>query len=164
MCMGFSKKMTTEEILFATQPAAASQIGKIVAGLCLLFGGVYLGITTDSRWLLAIPAGGILVTISWYNVASMKYVLTTERFLNRVGLFSVTFQEIELFRVKDFIVAQSFMDRLFNVGNISILSEDKSTPAIYLYGLENPVGWKEVMRQATIRARKYHQLRPLEVL
>ena len=57
-----------------------------------------------------------------------KYKLTDEKILLESGLFSITQEEIRLYRIMDVTVKCSFLQRIFNVGTIHCCSADKSTP------------------------------------
>ena len=62
--------------------------------------------------------------------------------------------EIELFRIKDVTVHQTFMQRLLGVGTVTVLSSDDSTPQLVLPGVDDPLSFKETLRTEYRAARK----------
>ncbi len=56
--------------------------------------------------------------------------ITDERIEYTHGIFTQVNETIELFRVKDSNFRQTFLQRLFNVGIVTIQSSDKSAPVI----------------------------------
>jgi len=55
-----------------------------------------------------------------------RYTLTTERLILTSGIFSRRVDEIELFRVKDVTLKQSFFQRLVGYGTVVVSSSDMS--------------------------------------
>jgi uncharacterized membrane protein YdbT with pleckstrin-like domain len=55
-----------------------------------------------------------------------RYTLTSERLIVAKGLLSRKIDEIELFRIKDVTLSQSFFQRLVGYGNVKVASSDTS--------------------------------------
>ncbi len=84
---------------------------------------------------------------------SLHYRLTNYRLFTERGLLSRQHDELELIRVDDVSVRQSFFQRLMGVGTISLLSTDASNPRLDLAGISRPLELKELVR-AQVRARR----------
>ena len=56
------------------------------------------------------------------------YSLTEEALLVQTGFFSQRFEEIKLYRIRDFTVNRSFIQRMFGLGTVHICSADSSSP------------------------------------
>jgi uncharacterized membrane protein YdbT with pleckstrin-like domain len=65
-------------------------------------------------------------------VKSVRYEITSERIKISSGIFSKKNSAMELYRVKDYTMEAPFFYRLFHLGNINILTSDRSTPQITL--------------------------------
>lgn len=74
-----------------------------------------------------------------------KYSLTNEKILIESGLFSLTQEEIRLYRVMDVTVKCSLLQRIFNVGTIHCCSADKSTPEFDIKDVKNPIKVKDLI-------------------
>jgi len=112
-------------------------------------------------WIIAAAVvAAVLVRVLWrwakYRF-TLRYRLTTERLFIDKGLFSRTRDEIELIRVDDVRVKQSLMDRFFKVGQVRIISTDRTHAELVLLGIDEPDGVKEKVRQY-MRARRKKSL------
>ena len=59
-----------------------------------------------------------------------RYYLTDHQLITRVGFLSIKEDEIELYRIVDKRIEQTFFQRLFGCGTVIILSRDEDTPEI----------------------------------
>ena len=84
---------------------------------------------------------------AWLTVYSHKYVITTERFSEREGIFSRTTHDLELFRVRDITFSEPFALRVLGCGDIILNTSDKTTPIVVLHGLKNPRSVMEIIRK-----------------
>jgi uncharacterized membrane protein YdbT with pleckstrin-like domain len=112
------------------------------------------------RWLpLALGVswsaiGAILVLRLLFERLSTRYRLTTERLFEETGLWRREVREIELVRVDDVSFSQSVVERIFDVGSISIASTDADEPRLVLRGISAPEPVKEMIRAQTKRLRQ----------
>lgn len=95
-----------------------------------------------------VPLGRALVR-RW----SLRYRLTNHRLFTERGLLSRQHDELELIRVDDVSVRQGFFQRLVDVGTITLLSTDASSPQLTMEGIPHPLELKEKLR-AQVRARR----------
>jgi uncharacterized membrane protein YdbT with pleckstrin-like domain len=65
-------------------------------------------------------------------IKAVRYEITSERIKISSGIFSKKNSAMELYRVKDYTMEAPFFYRLFGLGNINILTSDRSTPQITL--------------------------------
>ena len=87
--------------------------------------------------------------------ASVGYRLTTHRLFTETGVLSRDLNEIELVRVDDVSVHQNFIQRIFNVGTITVFSpHDQTDPRLTMVGIENPIEVKELIRNHVRRRRQ----------
>ena len=74
-----------------------------------------------------------------------KYKLTDEKILLEAGLFSITQEEVRLYRIMDVTVRCSFLQRIFKVGTIHCCSADKSTPEFDIKDVKNAIQVKDLI-------------------
>ena len=67
-----------------------------------------------------------------------RYILTEEKLIINMGFFSKSEEEIRLYRITDFSVKQSFLQRIFGVGNIYISSSDNMQGEFTIYQIKKP--------------------------
>jgi len=68
---------------------------------------------------------------------SVDYRLTSQRFLHKRGVMRRVSDQILLVDIDDVEYVQGLMDRMFNVGTITIISNDASDPKLPLLGIDD---------------------------
>ncbi len=84
--------------------------------------------------------------VAWIRLRSTMYTVTTQRVLTEQGIFSKTVNEIDLRYVEDSSFSQSFIQRLLGIGNVLLMSSDKTTPHYVLRAIKDPRGVRETIR------------------
>lgn len=114
----------------------------ILAGivtLATIVGGVVLAFEATG-WLIA---AGIIIAL-WvvtflvllYRQYSVHYRLTNQRLIHEKGLLSRVTDRIEVIDVDDVTFSQGIIERMLNVGTITITSSDRTHPEMVLPGIE----------------------------
>ncbi len=109
------------------------------ASLALLIAGI-LWAGTAVAWLIV----SVLMLLPWlycvatlsYRWMSVRYLLTSQRFIHEHGILRRVHDRIELLDVDDISSEQGLLERLVGVGSIRILSHDRSDPSLILPGIE----------------------------
>ena len=96
----------------------------------------------------------ILPLIVYLRTRFTIYELTEERFREKTGILSQTIEELELYRVRDYTVEKPFIMRLFGLGNLTLLTSDKTNPKIYLYAIKNVESVRDLFRKNVEATRK----------
>lgn len=96
-------------------------------------------------------------------ITFIKYQLTSERLIISQGLLNLSGQQIQLYRMKDFSIKQSLMDRLFGVGDILIISSDPQCPQFLIRKIKNPWQVLELFNEAVQIAYTESGVRPSEI-
>lgn len=104
--------------------------GELFLALLLLGGAFWLN-------LLCLPAIVILgmAFYRFYRIKNTLYILTAETLKVRTGIFNYTLITLELYRVKDYIVTQSFILRLFKLMNLTLYTTDRQDVVVSLRGI-----------------------------
>jgi uncharacterized membrane protein YdbT with pleckstrin-like domain len=97
-------------------------------------------------------AAAIIVPVLWlamagyllYERMSVDYTLTTQRFVHKHGIFRRVTDRTEVIDIDDVRYEQGFIERMFGVGTIKLLSSDTSDPELTLRGID------DVQRVATL--------------
>ena len=110
------------------------------------------------RWALLAFAVLPVLVILWSLMArklSTRYRLTNYRIFKDSGILSRQLNEIELVRVDDVAVRQNIIQRVFNVGVVTVIApHDQTEPRLELIGIENPIEVKELIRNHVRLRRK----------
>jgi hypothetical protein len=92
------------------------------------------------------------------------YELTTQRIRIIRGILGNTIQEIELVRLKDSKVTQHMGERMLDIGDITIISEDAMTPEVVLHNVADPLQVREKIRTAMLAEKERRGVRYREDL
>ncbi|MHB0959890.1 MAG: PH domain-containing protein [Pirellulaceae bacterium] len=95
--------------------------------------GLFLGLLCATLCL-----GGIGLYVMYWKL-SVRYTLTSHEFFHRVGLFGYVTDRIAMIDVDDVAYSQGPFERLMGVGTIKIMSNDRSQPDLFLYGIDRVV-------------------------
>jgi uncharacterized membrane protein YdbT with pleckstrin-like domain len=107
------------------------------------------GRLTTAGWIIAgaltlIEALAFLV--AWVKLRSTSYTITNQRVQIEQGIFSKTVDEIDLRYVDDSSFTQGLLDRILGIGNVTLVSSDKTTPRYVLRSVRDPRGVREMIR------------------
>ena len=69
---------------------------------------------------------------------AMRYRITNYRIDFERGILTKRIDTLELWHVDDINFEQGIVDRMMNVGTITVISDDRSTPRLELAGVPNP--------------------------
>ncbi len=67
-----------------------------------------------------------------------KYTLSETCLFIKRGVFSISEEEIRLYRILDITLKRSFWERLFGLGTIHLCTADKSTPEFDILHIKKP--------------------------
>ena len=132
-----------------------------------VLGVVFLGVigTLDLHQRMMIYGGlmaalwGILGFTLIYRKLSVRYELTSQRFVHKSGILIRRTDRIELLDVDDVTFVQGIVQRLFKVGKIHIESSDRTHPHLELIGIadvENVYNTIDDARRLERRRRGLH--------
>ena len=165
-----------EQTLWEGSPSLALAYGKIlgliVRAIVLIVAGYLLiefalpavqGLSPDIRTLIEPKA----TMISWgiiaiffiamvpstaalfSTIAQIKnthYKVTNQRILIERGVLSKSLQEIDMRSIDDTKFHQSFLERIFGVGDLSIEFTDETAQKVVLQGIRDPKSTRELIR------------------
>jgi len=106
----------------------------------------------ELSWVIWTVLGGVLVSglilliPVFLRIISRRYRLTSQRLFIERGILSQTIDQTELIRVDDVRVEKTFLDRVFGVGTVSLLSTDVSDRLVVIEGIDNAERVAEAVR------------------
>lgn len=132
-----------EELLYAGRPAVLPSFGALV---------------------LAILTLGIYAVYAWIRASGTHYKITSQRIVIERGLFSKRMEQIDLFRVVDYVVERPFSQRMMGTGNLVLEAMDKTTPEVRIEAIKTDVmALYERLRYATNLEKQKRGVRVLDV-
>jgi len=173
-----------ERELWQGSPSATAMTGAILAGTlfsAVVIVGTYAlygpaltfltGLSRDLARFVARNESGVrlaaiafvvtvvglrLFKLSW-RVAVLKshhYRITDQRVVIESGVLSRQIEEIDMRNVEDLLFRQSLVERLLGVGDVTIVSADRTAGQVRLIGLEKPRELRELIRTTAYAATK----------
>ncbi|MCC6873595.1 MAG: PH domain-containing protein [Sandaracinaceae bacterium] len=140
---GPSAGATDERVLFDGRPAMVGSAGAL---------------------LVAILTIGLALLYFWMRSLGRHYRITTGRVVIEHGLFSKRMEQIDLYRVTDYVVERPFGQRLLGTGNLVLVTQDRTTPEIRVEGIRADVrALYEELRAATEAEKRRRGVRMLDV-
>lgn len=86
------------------------------------------------------------------QLKATHYILKKDRLLVERGILRRKTDELELFRVRDFQLDEPLLMRAFNLGNIILVTTDKTTPIVQLDAIFNIREVHENLRKLVIQS------------
>jgi uncharacterized membrane protein YdbT with pleckstrin-like domain len=134
--------VATEDVLYDGYPAMVPSLGIL---------------------LLAIITLGIALPFLWFRARGRHYRVTTQRVVIEAGVFSKKMEQVDLYRITDYVVERPFGQRLLGTGNVVLEAIDSTTPVVRLDGLRTDVvQLYEKLRAATEAAKQRRGVRVLD--
>ncbi|MGZ4807736.1 MAG: PH domain-containing protein [Thermoanaerobaculia bacterium] len=152
-----------EEMLWRGSPSWAVLLGKVaITVIAVIFipliarviAARALDLDMSSRivqigWLLTLIVfvyQAITFLVAFFRIRSTVYTISNQRVMIESGLFSKALSEIDLRYIDDSNFTQSFLARLLGIGNVTLVSSDKTTPTYVLRNIKDPRVVREMIR------------------
>ena len=93
-----------------------------------------------------------------------RYALSEDRLFISVGFLNIRDDEILLYRGRDIDTQRSLFQRLFGVGTVTVMSSDKTMPALVLKNIKDPVFVKELIHKQVEEMKIKRRVRVGEIM
>lgn len=137
-----------DEMVGYTSPSQLVNVPSVIMGIigCIFF------IYTET-YIMAL-ASLVLPVLRMIEFHYWRYEFGELTIQERKGVFSVTRKEMTYYRIKSVMVEEPFWMRLFNLGNVTLISSDPLMPNLQLYAIKNPNKTRDVLKQVVHVHRK----------
>jgi len=146
-----------EETLWHGTPSWLLLFGKIVIAFLVVivliliyyFGYQFLAPYGTIVWIViaAIIVWQLFaVFIALARIRTTLYTVSNQRVIIETGLTTKSVEDIDLRYIDDSQFQQSFIARVLGIGNVTIISSDKTLPIYTLRGIRGPRGVRELIR------------------
>ncbi len=113
--------------------------------------------------LILLPIVGLVCAVQYVLVGAVRYQVSSERLTITRGLLSKHIDEVELFRVKDSELHQSFISRLVGIGDVILQTTDATTPVVEMCCIASPDEVRETIRKQSHEQRRRRGVREIDV-
>ena len=100
---------------------------------------------------------------NWVVIRNTRYVLTNERLKISRGVFNRTIEDIELYRIKDTRLTQTFLQRMVKLGDVELGTSDASSSTVRLASLPDAEAVRDTLRGLVEARRDAKGVRELDV-
>jgi uncharacterized membrane protein YdbT with pleckstrin-like domain len=131
-----------ETVFFEGRPAVVGSLGHLTFGL----------LTVGLLWLYR-----------YIQSLRVHYRLTSQRVVIERGLLSKRTEQLDLYRIVDYVVDRPIGQRLLGTGNLTLHAHDRTLPAVEILGIRTDVrALYETLRLATEREKRRRGVRVLD--
>lgn len=118
--------------------------------------------TFSNRYYLTGPFRFIAgVFMRWFP-NNRHYTLTNQRLKIQIGVLSRRVDEIELYRIKDVEYFASYFERMWSVGNIRIISTQRTDRYPVIKGIRNAEEIRELLRKYVQMSRRQTRVQEID--
>jgi uncharacterized membrane protein YdbT with pleckstrin-like domain len=114
-------------------------------------------------WLVTILTLGLAALVYLVRSRRVHYRITERRVVIEHGLLSKRLEQIDVYRIKDYVVERPLGQRLVGTGNLILHTMDQTTPRLDLMGLPTDVvALYEALRAAAEAERQRRGVRLID--
>lgn len=92
-----------------------------------------------------------------------RYRLTTQRLIHDTGVLRRRTDQIEIYRIKDSTARQSVLQRIVGIGDVELVTSDRSHPTFLLRAVRDHRGVQDTVRERTEAVRRARQVREIDM-
>lgn len=108
----------SESVLFEGHPALVPSVGALLISILTL---------------------GLALLVYWWRSRALYYRVTSQRVVIESGILSKKMEQIDLYRIRDYVVERPLGQRLMGTGNILLEAMDSTTPHVRIQALKADV-------------------------
>jgi uncharacterized membrane protein YdbT with pleckstrin-like domain len=146
-----------EPQVISLRPAAVFAFFKVFPLIICTLGFLFLAWCI---YLVLIWLSLLTLIIAFYRfsyIRKVSYLITPEFVRVSQGIFFKRTDQVELFRVKDYIVTQSFLLQIFGLMNLELRSTDPVNPIIWLCGIPHS-DLVDIIREHVQEGRQHNRI------
>lgn len=131
--------------------------------LLIAAGVIAAGVLSGGIFFIGLVVPFFMVVIRWLITKATTYELTTQRLIKDSGILNRLHDELELYRVKDYTLERSFLERLLGLGTLKILTSDVTNPTVVMRSIPQSQEVREKLRTAVQAERDRKRVREMDV-
>ena len=98
----------------------------------------------------------VLINLLWQilKVWCIRYEIDPEQLRYSSGVILRRHEFVENYRIKDLLIERPLIYRMFDLGNLTIYTSDKTTPILHLFAIRKPEEKYQILRGLVEISRK----------
>jgi uncharacterized membrane protein YdbT with pleckstrin-like domain len=138
-----------------------TNLGVYTLALVALVAAAVGGFFMPPVWaLMAAPV--LWIAWIWISTKAESFTLTTERLRIKKGVFNQTFDEVELYRVKDITLTRSMLQRMLSLGSVVMQTSDRGQENINISSVRHSEELREHLRKQVELVRDHKRVREVD--
>lgn len=142
-----------ESVVWEGKSSQLLNLKHFALAFVLLIIGVLCAVKFNGFLFFICVVAALYAFYKFLVINSASYTITSQRIIRRSGVFNRTTFEIELYRVKDVHLFEPIYFRPFKLGNISLISSQRSVPVFQLTAIQNAAAVREQLRHLVEKRR-----------
>jgi uncharacterized membrane protein YdbT with pleckstrin-like domain len=98
--------------------------------------------------------GILAIVLPWLVIRATRYRITSYRIDFERGILKKKIDTLELWHVDDIKFEQGLLDRMMNVGSITVMSNDRTNPKLELHGIPDPRKIFDALKDRVIAVKR----------
>jgi uncharacterized membrane protein YdbT with pleckstrin-like domain len=155
--VGRRVRSTLHMAMTAPNPASLASDERV------LFEGNPAVLPSIGAWVITLLTLGLAAIVYFLRARSVRYRITTQRVIVERGVFSKRMDQVDLYRINDYVVERPFMQRIVGTGNLTLETMDKTSRELAIVGLKTDVmALYEGLRKATEEEKRRRNTRVVD--
>ncbi len=147
--------MEAEKTIHQTCPSQVLNIVPFILSTLVFTGIIVLSVTLTNNAILLFLIVPVLYCLwRWLLVRSKRLTLTDQRIIVTEGVLNKTTHETELYRVRDTLLEEPLLYRMFGLGNIVVFTTDEATALHRFVAYRKPHWVKDQIRNYAEQCRQ----------
>lgn len=106
----------------------------LIITVCFYFRGIYDMYVTLFLGLLVVLSL-VKIVLNYLQFLSISYTITDQQIISKKGFFNKKTDFLEMYRIYDYQMNQSFLQKFFYLMNVDLISRDITSPVLKLHGI-----------------------------
>jgi membrane protein YdbS with pleckstrin-like domain len=145
------------EIYFEGRPSMAAMAGRFLIAGILIAVAVAIGVEfkKNAGPIIGLVLGGLALLWLMIRIVVFKstfYRVTSDRIEFEDGVFSKNTDNLDLYRIVDLTLHRSFLDRIFGIGSIELVTTDATQPKCELFKIKGAQRIYDILKKASLTA------------
>lgn len=131
----FTNGINQEGVLHELRPSPIYALASVFPMLAIAVISLYFAVIFSELLVIVSLMAALVASYRYLYINNIRYTITKETITARTGIVARKFDNLELFRVKDYIVSQSVFERIFRLMTINLHTTDLSSPTLRISGV-----------------------------
>lgn len=131
----FTNGINQKDMIALLKPSPIYAFASILPLMLITVIGMVVAIVYYNLLIVVSLISGLLMFYRYLYIVNIRYTLTMQTLTVRKDILSRRYDNLELFRVKDYIVSQTVFQRIFRLMTVSLHTTDLTHSVLKMEGI-----------------------------